>query len=274
MRKIVAGIAAIVMCLCALAVSACDDETGQIKNPDSFIVACVSDIVSLDPAYAYDIASSGQIQNIYDTLIRFDEDSTSEFAPSLATEWTISDDGRTYRFKIREGVSFHSGNPLTPDDVEYSFERGMVQDYDLGPQWMFFEPLFGLGTYSSRTDSGLIPLEEITSRVEVDGQWVQFNLATPYEPFLQILASSWGSVVDMDWCVQHGDWDGTEESYQALNNPVLGGSPIHSEANGTGPFMLDRWSAGTEIVLVRNDAYWGEPASFQRVITLVVPDWN
>jgi len=252
----------------------CNGETSDIKNADAFVIAAQNDIASLDPAYAYDTSSNGQIQNIYETLIEFDSDSTSEFVPSLATEWTVSEDGKTYRFKIREGVAFHNGNPLTPEDVEYSFERGMVQDYTLGPQWMFFETLFGLGTYTSRTDSGLIHLNDIKSKVEVDGQWVQFNLATPYEPFLQILASSWASVVDMDWCIQNGDWDGTQESYETLNNPAPGGSPIHSIANGTGPFMLESWDVGSGITLIRNDDYWGEPASFERVITRTILDSN
>ena len=254
--------------------SAPNGETSDIKNPDAFVIATTGDIASLDPAYAYDTASSGQIENIYETLIEFDRDSTSEFIPSLATEWTISEDGMTYRFKIREGVSFHNGNSLTPEDVEYSFERGMVQDYALGPQWMFFEPLFGLGNYTSRTESGLIPLEEIKNKVDVDGQWVQFNLAIPYEPFLQILASSWGSIVDMDWCIENGDWNGTEESYEALNNPMPDGSPIHSIASGTGPFVLEDWVRGTEIRLERNDGYWGAPASFERVVTVFIDEWG
>ena len=253
-----------------LSLFACDDE---IKNPNFFVVATAFEIASLDPAYGYDTASSGQILNIYETLIKFDGNSTSEFVPCLATEWTISEDGKTYRFKIRDGVSFHNGNPLTPGDVEYSFERGMVQDYSLGPQWMFFEPLFGLGNYTSRTGSGLIPLNEIKNKVEVDGQWVQFNLATPYEPFLQILASSWGSIVDMDWCIANGDWSGTEESYEALNNPAPGGSPINSLTNGTGPFMLELWEPGIQIILTRNDNYWGTPASFEKVITQIIDEW-
>jgi len=274
MKKTVAIIIIVTICLPVLLFSGCDDDASEIKNPDIFIVATTFDISSLDPAYAYDTSSSGQLLNIYETLIEFDTDSTSEFVPSLATEWTVSDDGKTYRFKIREGVSFHNGNPLTPEDVEYSFERGMVQDYVLGPQWMFFEPLFGLGNYSSRNESGLIPLEEIKSKVEVDGQWVQFNLATPYEPFLQILASSWGSIVDMDWCIENGDWNGSEESYEALNNPVPGGSPINSITNGTGPFMLELWEPAIRITLIRNDNYWDTPASFERVVTQMVDEWS
>ena len=274
MKKTAAVMITITMCLPVLLLSGCNGETSDIRNPDAFVIASSNDIASLDPAYAYDTSSNGQIENIYETLVEFDRDSTSEFIPSLATEWTVSDDGKTYRFKIREGVSFHNGNPLTPEDVEYSFERGMVQDYVLGPQWMFFEPLFGLGNYTSRTGNGLIPLEDIKNKVEIDGQWVQFNLAIPYEPFLQILASSWGSIVDMEWCIENGDWDGTEESYEALNDPMPGGSPIHSITNGTGPFMLGYWDPGTEIRLVRNDDYWGAPASFERVITVIIEEWG
>lgn len=259
----------------SMVLSACGQEgttPSEIKNPDIFIQAHISDVDSLDPAYAYDTASMEQIQAIYEPLIYYDGSSTTEFVPVLATEWTISEDGKTYRFKIREGVKFQNGNDLTPEDVEYSFERGMVQDYGAGPQWMLFEPL--LGVQSSRTDEGLIPLEDITNAIEVDGQWVQFNLVAPYEPFLQILCGTWASIVDREWCIDNGDWDGTQESYEALNNPAAGTSPLQSITNGTGPFMLERWDPGVEISLVRNDNYWGEPANFERFITKVVDEWT
>jgi len=268
----------VALLLTAMLLPACKGEeptptpTPEIKNPDTYIQATIADVDSLDPAYAYDTASGEQLQMIYETLIFYDGESTSEFVPMLATEWIISEDGRTYRFKIRERVKFHNGNNLTPTDVEYSFERGMVQDYGAGPQWMFFEPLLGL--FTSRTANGLIPLEDITNAVEVDGEWVQFNLVAPYEPFLQILSGPWGSIVDREWCIENGDWDGTQASYEALNDPPAGGSPLQSIANGTGPFMLERWEPGVEISLVRNDNYWQEPANFERVITKVVDEWT
>jgi peptide/nickel transport system substrate-binding protein len=274
--------------LSLLSFSACSDENGppgngdtpdngdtkEIINPDTLVIADIADIDSLDPAYAYDVASAGQIQSIYETLIGFDGGSTTDFVGVLATEWTISEDGRTYRFRIREGVTFHNGNPLTPEDVEYTFERGMVQDYILGPQWMFFEPLFGIGINTSRTNNGLIPLEEIKSKVDVDGQWVQFNLAAPYEPFLQILSSSWGSIVDKDWCIQQGDWNGTQESYEMLNDPLSASSPLNAITNGTGPYMLEFWQPAIEISLIQNPNYWGQSASIERVVTKIVPEWS
>ncbi|MBA7525235.1 hypothetical protein ES705_17385 [subsurface metagenome] len=229
-----------------------EEEELEIKNPNTFIYATIGGPDTLDPAYCYDTASAEIIQAVYEPLIFFDGESTSEFVPVLATEWNVSADGKTYRFNIREGVKFHDGNDLTPSDVEYSFERGMVQDYVGGPQWMFFEPLFGPDTYSSRTDDGLIPLVDIKSKVEVDGDWVVFNLFAPYEPFLQILCSSWGSIVDKEWSIDNGDWDGTQASYEELNDPAAGGSPLQAIMNGTGPFELERWEPGVDISLVRN----------------------
>jgi len=50
---------------------------------------------------------------------------------------------KTYIFPIRKGVKFHNGNPLTPEDVKYSFERGLLYDPDGGPMWMLWYAIFG-----------------------------------------------------------------------------------------------------------------------------------
>ncbi len=249
-------------------------ETPRVSNPDTFVSAGVGEIASVDPAYAYDGSSALQLANIYETLVTYDDIHPGEFEPLLATEWTVSEDGRTYRFKIRNGVRFHDGNRLTPEDVEYSFERGMVQDYGPGPQWMIFEALFGIDIHSSRGDDGLMPLSLITQKVEVDGDWGQFNLAEPFGPFLQILSGPWGSIVDQEWAIEQGDWDGSEASYRALNDPPPEGSPLQLITNGTGPYRLERWEPWVEVVLVRNDDYWREPARIERVVTKVVENWS
>ncbi|RLE08178.1 ABC transporter substrate-binding protein, partial [Candidatus Aerophobetes bacterium] len=132
----------------------------EIKNPDTIIEATIGTVDSLDPAWAYDTASGEVIFNIYETLIFWDGTRTDKFVPMLATKvpsvenGLISEDGLTYTFPIRKGVKFHNGEPLTPEDVEYSFERAMVQDRDGGPVWMLYEPL--LGIQSSRDAEGNI----------------------------------------------------------------------------------------------------------------------
>ena len=131
----------------------------EIKNPDTMIWVTHGPAETLDPHYSYDTASGEIIFNVYENLVRWpygivdaDEVDLSyslnpdDLLPMLATEWSVSDDGRTYTFKIREGVKFHAGGTLTPEDVEYSFERGMLQDRDGGPIWMLLEPLTGFSS--------------------------------------------------------------------------------------------------------------------------------
>ena len=91
-----------------------------VKNPDSFIYATYGTIDSLDPAKAYDSASWQNMHLLYDTLIDFKGESTSEYVPQITEEVPtvenggITNGGKTFRFKIRKGVKFHSGDTLTP----------------------------------------------------------------------------------------------------------------------------------------------------------------
>jgi len=250
------------------------DPDDAIKNKDNFIVASIGGPETLDPAAAYDSASGEVLQLVYETLIYYDGESTTEYVPVLATEWTVSEDGKTYRFHIRQGVKFHNGATMTPEDVEYTFERALVQDYVGAPTWMFYEPLFGIGTSSHLPNGELRPLDEIKSVVEVDGEWVQFNLAIPYEPFIQILCGWWGGIMNKAWCIENGDWDGTQESYEALNNPASNEWPLHQITNGTGPWKLEYWDQGVEVSCVRHPDYWGDPAPFERVIIKDVEEWT
>jgi peptide/nickel transport system substrate-binding protein len=251
------------------------------KNPDSFVQMTIGDAESLDPAWLYDTASGEQVQYIYETLLFYDGEEIDEFVPVLATEWELLDDNVTYRFKIREGVKFHEGGDLTPEDVEYSFERAMVQDRSEGPIWTFYPPLLGFATVpylGSRDEDGNIRVtfDQIDSAVEVDGDWVQFNLADPAwgSAFLHILCMPWASIVDKEWCIAQGDWDGTEATWQDYNNPEKADSYLYNNTNGTGPWRLQEWDPGIQIKLVRNDDYWREPARFENVITQIVDEWS
>jgi len=261
----------------SLLLPACGDgkSKADIKNPDTFIVATIGGPETLDPAAAYDSASGEVLQMVYETLIYYDGESTTEYVAVLADEWEVSADGMTYRFHIRDGVYFHNGNEMTPEDVEYSIERSLVQDYVGAPTWMFYEPLLGIGTSSHLDDDSLRPLSDLTSVVEVvDGNWVEFYLVAPYEPFIQILCGWWGGVVDKDWCIENGDWDGTQASYEALNSPEANAWPLDLITNGTGPWKLEYWDKAVEVSLVINDNYWRDPAPFERVLIKDVPEWT
>ena len=117
-------------------------------DPNTMVVAEIDEgIDTLDPAWNYESAGDGVILNIYDQLVTYAGTKATEFVPSLATDWTISDDGLTYVFNIRDGVKFHNGADLTAEDVAYSLQRGVLQGGTWSPQWLFTEPLFGIGTY-------------------------------------------------------------------------------------------------------------------------------
>ena len=250
------------------------------KNPGSFVQMTMADVDSLDPAWGYDSFSGEQAQYMYETPLFYDGEKVDQFVPVLATEWELLDDNVTYRFKIREGVKFHEGGDLTPEDVEYSFERAMVQDghyngYIFGPIWMLYQSLLGLSGSRGGDGNIQVTFDQIDNAVEVDCDWVVFHLVDPAWglPFLQILCGPWASIVDKEWCIANGDWDGTEETWQDYNDPDKADSYLYDRTNGTGPWKLEKWDPGVQIKLVRNDNYWRKPAAFERVITKFVEEW-
>jgi len=252
------------------------------KNPGDFVQMTIGEVESLDPAWGYDAVSGEQVQYIYETLIFYDGEKTDQFVPVLASKWELLDDNVTYRFKIRDGVKFHEGGDLTPEDVEYSFERAMVQDrsvgpiIDVGPIWMLYQPLLGLDGSRDGDDNVMVTFDQIDNAVEVDGDWVVFHLYDPawHLAFLQIVCGPWASIVDEEWCIANGEWDGTEETWQDYNNPDVSNSYLYNHTNGTGPWKLEEWDPGVQIELVRNDDYWQEPAAFERVTTKFVEEWT
>lgn len=252
----------------------------EIKHPDIFIKATSADVSTLDPATAYDTSSSQKIENVYETLVRFDGEYTDQFAPVLATEVPtienggISSDGKTYTFTIREGVTFHEGGKLIPEDVEYSIERSMIVDQVGGPSWMLLEALTGEG--STRSAEGLKPgiIETIMDAVEVEGDRIVLHLPKPYPPLMGILSKSWAAVLNKKWAIEQGCWDGTLENAAKHNNPDKGREPLAKVMNGTGPYTMQNWEPRSRFVFERFDGYWGNIPALQRAVIKYVPEWG
>ncbi|CAN0539951.1 unnamed protein product [Laminaria digitata] len=95
------------------------------ETPDNILVVAqnIDDIVALDPAQAYEFTSSEYMANVYDRLVQFDAEDTTKLVGGLAESWEMDAETRTITFALRDGVTFHSGNPVTPADVIYSFKR-------------------------------------------------------------------------------------------------------------------------------------------------------
>jgi peptide/nickel transport system substrate-binding protein len=259
-----------------------EGEEIPYKNDGIFVQQTIGDVDSLDPHWSYDTASGEQLQYLYDTLLWYDGADTDAFVPRLATEWDTVN-ATQIKFRIRTGVTFVEGGTLTPDDVEYSFERAMVLDRAGGPCWMFCYPL--LGYYHTRDGAGVIRPDigdVIDAAVEVDGEWVVFNLAWefPMEQFRKILCSNWGSIIDKEWCIANGEWDPAADplsgtGWHAYNNLPKEDSYLYDHANGTSRWKLDEWLPGIEMTLSENTGYWGtEAVPFDFVVTQVVDEWT
>jgi peptide/nickel transport system substrate-binding protein len=273
--------------------------------------------VTIDPAACYDTASGELIMNIYETLVFFDGEHMDRYLPQLADSWTVenitgttSPDGLPwyfrYTFHIRPNVHFWNGDALTPEDVEYCFERGMVLEAGYNPQWMFYEPLLntwgalglnvttldGNGTEQARV--GAI----IDHSVESNGTHLWFNLAYPgaYAPFMQILSQPWSSIYGKSWALSlgrptnwDGDWADWYSHWQSMRNyalpPFDNPTPV---AMGTGPFMFEEWNNSLQQwSLVRNHNYWrgwpldwpvfgsSRPVGYiERYVVSWASDWN
>jgi len=252
-----------------------------VKNPDTFVLATYGTLRTLDPAACYDDTGSQRIWNIYETLVFFDGPHTDRFVPVLATEVPtlenggISADGKTYTFTIRPGVKFQEGGLLTPEDVVYSFKRSMIVDPDGGPMWMLLEAL--TGHLSTRDKDGkIIPgiFEVIDKAVVVNENRVTFYLPRPYPPFMGILAYSASSILDREWAISKGCWNGDIGQAAQYNNPPPGHEPLQKITNGTGAYKMKRWQPSNQFIFERNENYWGSRPAIKTAIVKYVKEWS
>ncbi|MFP4199666.1 MAG: ABC transporter substrate-binding protein, partial [Halanaerobium sp.] len=270
----------------------------EVKNPNTFTFVTSGDQDTLDPHYAYDTSSGEVIYQVYETLIEYDGESVQDFEPLLSTEvpseenGLVSEDGTEYTFPIREDVEFSNGNSLTPEDVKYSFLRGMIFDRSGGPIWMLYEPLFGSG-FSGLADVAeeVADVEEVSEltdeqaeevlaaldeKITIDGNEVTFHLEDPYPPFLNIVAkgASWSSILNKEWSIEQGAWDGTAEDIVDSHDPGKESDPLFDKMMGTGPFILEEWENGDSVVFNRNDDYWQGPANFKTAVIRSIDEWS
>jgi len=243
----------------------------EFKNPETFTHLRIAEPATLDPAVAYDSASAHVLNQVYDRLIFYKGESTDEFVPMLATDWEVSEDGLTYVFTIREGVTFHEGGTLEPHDVAYTFHRNMLTGWDFadlgGPMGLFFDPMFGVpgigfegdGTLADAAGNDDVAIcETVMSGVVADDDagTVTFTLNYPATYFPQLLAQYWGGIYDMEWMVEQGAWDGSCDTWREWYGLAETETTLFNVVNGTGPYKLDHWTAGEEVVLTANENWW------------------
>src|SRR5215470_17275071 len=91
---------------------------------DTLVIAKNSDdMITLDPAETYELSGGEVVSNLYDRLVGYEQEDIKKLVPTMAESYKVSDDGKTITFKLRKGLKFQSGNPVTADDVVFSMQR-------------------------------------------------------------------------------------------------------------------------------------------------------
>ncbi|MCK1389235.1 ABC transporter substrate-binding protein [Bradyrhizobium sp. 1] len=184
-----------------------------------------ADIRSTDPGTNRDANTDGVIAHVVEGLVAFRDDTS--VGPMLAESWAVSNEGKTYTFRLRQGVKFHNGATMTADDVVWSLKRWL----DPATQWRCLSE-FGA--------TGIARIEKVEAP---DPQTVIIALDQPTALFLSTLARpdcGQTAVIHRDSVGADGKWI----------------SPV-----GTGPFKLAEWKRGQYVDIVRFDGYVsrGEP---------------
>lgn len=256
-----------------------------VQNPDTFIKATINSVETLDPQFMLSSATTEISFNVYDSLLDHPPGDMETLVPSLATVVPtmenglikIEEDGTTYiSFPIREGVKFHNGATLTPEDVVYTFKRGLLVGGQASNYNMLAVSLLGASSFSELVDElGYDAAYEILDQaITADGNVVTFKLPKPFVPFLGLMADGGSAcgILNKEWCIAQGCWPGTKESGPDYMNLTMENDPLFDKMMGTGPFKFVAWEPMQRVVLERFEDYWQGAPALQRVIRKIVPD--
>lgn len=212
--------------------------TGAVFAQSIFIYGRGGDSVRLDPADITDGESVKVCNQIFETLVRFKENST-EVEPGLARSWEISEDGLTWTFHLRENVKFHDGTPFNADAVVFSLERQMDEEHPA------HEGDFAYWSYMYNNVEKVWKTGEYSVKIKLDG---------PYAPFLYNMASFPVMIVSPASMSENG-----VEHFRT--HPV-----------GTGPFKFVEWKRNDRIVLELFEDYWGDKGGVDKIIIRSIPE--
>jgi oligopeptide transport system substrate-binding protein len=204
------------------------------------VVTFNNDLTTLDPQVGYDWQNWSVIKSIFDGLMDY-KPGTTELEPDLAESYTISDDGLTYTFKLREGLKFHNGRAVTSADVKYSLERA-TNPSTQSPGGGYFSMIKGYDDIAGGKAT------ELSGIATPDDRTVVVTLTRPDATFLHLMAINFGFVVPKEEIEKAGaDW---------------GKQPV-----GTGAFKFVEWVPGQRIVLERNKDYFRQGVPYLDKLT-------
>ncbi|APO69672.1 dipeptide ABC transporter substrate-binding protein [Rhizobium gallicum] len=211
----------------------------------------IDDIISMDPGEAFEFSTAEMTTNTYSLLVRLDLNDTTKVKGDLAESWSVSDDGLTYTFKLKPGLKFASGNPVTAEDVAWSFERAVKLDKS---------PAFILTQFGLTGDN-------VTEKAKAaDENTFVFTVDKAYAPsfVLNCLTATVASVVDKKLVMDHIKPMTPSAEYKYDND--FGNEWLKTGYAGSGAYKLREWRANEVVVLERNDNYYGDKPKLNRVI--------
>ena len=215
----------------------------EAKTPDNMLVIAhrIDDITTLDPAQSFEFAGSDVIMNVYGKLVNFDPlNLEAGFQPDLAESWEVSEDGLSITFTMREGVKFHSGNPVTAEDAAFSLQR--VVKLNKTPSFIL-------------TQFGFTP-ENVEETIVADGNTLTITTDKKYATsfVLNCLTATLGGIVEKA-LVMENEQDGD-----------LGNAWLATNSAGSGAYKVVNWKPSESYTLAANpDFYLGAP-TMKRVI--------
>jgi len=213
------------------------------ETPANMLVIAnrIDDITTLDPAESFEFAGSDVSRNIYGRLVNFDPmNLDAGYGPDLAASWTVSEDGKTITFTMREGVKFHSGNPVRAEDAAWSLQRAVI----LNKTPSFILTQFG---FNADNAAEMIKAEGNTVSITTDKRY-----ATSF--VLNCLTATIGGIVDKE-LVMANEADGD-----------MGNTWLKTNTAGSGAYTLVGWKPNESVTLKSNpDFYLGAPA-MERVV--------
>jgi peptide/nickel transport system substrate-binding protein len=206
----------------------------------------MDDMITLDPAEMYELSTYEVTGNVYDTLVAINPHDTGEILHKAALSWTVSDDGKTYTFKLRPGMKFQSGNPMTAADVVYSYQR--LTALNKSPAFLIQD----LGITTDNMNTALKAVDDLTFQLTVD---------QAYAPSFVInkLCATNFAIVDSVLLK-------SKEAKQADGSNDWGNGWLKTGSAGTGPFSIAEWKPNEVVILEANPNYWGPAPKLKRIV--------
>ncbi len=234
------------------AAPAATEEPAPAATGGTLVIAMnLNDVVTLDPAFAGETTNLFIHINTYDTLVDIRPDDLSTIVPRLAEKWEINPEFTEFTFYLRKDVKFASGNPLTAQDVVFSWNR--LINIAGAPAFN----LDGVGKVEAADDYTV----KVYTAPGEDGK------PQPLPQFLSSACNPSLGIQDSKLVKEHGGTDAAD-----AKDTDKAKEWMDQNSAGSGPFVMTKWSPKAEIELVANKSYWKGAPNFDRVVITHVED--